>query len=388
MEYLKNDICKFKPLFEFNPEKKQNIYCTTFFKMNKHYKDFNKYINGLKLWINYINNSKNDYQFRLFIDQNILDDNEVMTLINSCKKMQPVLYECHDYMAGKFHIDLFGTLLRFFPLFNFENNDAKKVFIVDMDWGSHDKEVYPRMDYVIEFAKKYKYPILSHYLPIIEQFYNLNDKITINSIRAAFLLFPNEKYDKNLIINFIKDASNIDDIGPYGKRLTTFGFGVDELFLNKYFINKINLKNAGLMSFYFPSMIIWDFLEQYKSIKNDNKTKDALKYILGKFYKEQYNVSDMLKLLDRAFYLDFIKINNKIVKKRINSKNIYNIYFAKRIYNYFKICIDKQIDFINIDLLKFIIKYFDNIILSISIANYNYKKMKIDKIYNLNSLKI
>ncbi len=388
MEYLKNDICKFKPLFEFNPNKKVNIFCTTFFKMNKHYKDFNKYINGLKMWINYINNSKNDFMFRLFIDQNILDDNEVMTLIKSCKKMQPVLYECHDYMVGKFHLDLFGTLLRFFPLFNFENNDAKKVFIVDMDWVSTDKEVYPRMDYIIEFSKKYKYPLLAHYSPIIAQFYNLIEKIEIKNIIAAFLLFPNEKYDKNLILNFINEAPSIKDIGPYEKRLTTFGFGVDELFLNKYFINKINLKNAGLVSFYFPSRIIWELLDEYKLLKNDKKTYDALKYILGKFYKENYKISDMFKLLDKAFYENLVKVNNRLVKKRVSNKNIFNVYYAKRIYNYFKICIEKKIDWINLELLEFIIKYYDNIILSISISNYNYKKNKIDKIYNLNSLNL
>ena len=34
---------------------------------------------------------------------------------------------------SKYHIDLFGTLVRYFPLFNFNNNDAKSVIVVDID---------------------------------------------------------------------------------------------------------------------------------------------------------------------------------------------------------------------------------------------------------------
>ena len=43
-DYLKNKVCKFIPLFDFDPKVKKNIVSTCFFKMNTGtYKDFSKY---------------------------------------------------------------------------------------------------------------------------------------------------------------------------------------------------------------------------------------------------------------------------------------------------------------------------------------------------------
>ena len=51
---------------------------------------------------------------------------------------------------------------------------------------------------------------------------------------VSLMLFPDRKYDRHLILKFIEQAPEIKDVGAYNKRLTPFGFGVDELFVNDY----------------------------------------------------------------------------------------------------------------------------------------------------------
>jgi hypothetical protein len=56
-----------------------------------------------------------------------------MDILNTISKITMILYSCQKFVIDKHHIGLFGTLIRFFPLFDFKNNDARSVFIVDAD---------------------------------------------------------------------------------------------------------------------------------------------------------------------------------------------------------------------------------------------------------------
>ncbi len=388
MNYLENPICSFKPLWDIDYTKKENIFCSVFFKMKEHYKNFDKYVNGLSNWVNYMNNIKYNYKFRIFIDQNVYEDERIMKIIKSCPRMQPVLFVCAGHVVDKYHMDLFGTLVRYFPLFDFPNNDSKKVFIVDIDFANKDEDVVPRMDYVIDFSKKYNHPIVTHtFDSALLQHKKEIDK-NLYFIISNFMLFPDKKYDRNLILKFIEQAPEIKDVGAYNKRLTPFGFGVDELFINKYFIQHINESKMGFLSFYYPSALLWKLIN-LKLIINIDEMYKILRYILGKYYERQATLEDMINVLDSAFYQRNIKTkNNKIFRKRLYEKNEMNIYLARRIYSFLKESLEKKYKWIDLKLLKFLIDNQDGIIASIAIANYNFKKNKVDKVYNLNKLSL
>jgi hypothetical protein len=104
-----------------------------FFKMPNHYKNFHIYINGLKRWDVFLNDNKK-YKFLIFIDKHVLNDNRIMNIINGKPdQFIPILFTCSDYIKDNYHLDVFGALVRFFPIFNFDNNFTNKVFIVDID---------------------------------------------------------------------------------------------------------------------------------------------------------------------------------------------------------------------------------------------------------------
>lgn len=123
MKYLENSICEFKLLKNYS-DKKKSILSTSLFRMKNHYKNFKIYILGLKRWIKFLNSYNNNYVMRIFIDKNIYEDQQIMKIINQCKKIEPVIFTCSEYMNEGFHVNVFGSLVRFFPIFNFKNNDA------------------------------------------------------------------------------------------------------------------------------------------------------------------------------------------------------------------------------------------------------------------------
>ena len=282
--------------------------------MNKYYKNFNIYIYGLKKWIKFLNSFDHDYILRLFIDNNVYNDKEIMKLIRSTNKIQPVLFSCKNYKKEDYHIDLFGTLVRFFPFFNFNNNDSDNVIVVDIDLHEEDK-------IRCKFFMKNKLNNFTGMAAITPFLYN-NDKIYM----FAGLMSNSKKFDKNIIIDFIKNAHNIKDKGFYNKRDTTFGFGIDKIFINKYLLSTID-KYATIIEY-----SISYFMYQYKKrIMKSKNSKIILKYILGKYYKKGMSVYDMYKFIDKETYQitkwnessdylskRFYKIISYLHKKKLN----------------------------------------------------------------------
>lgn len=130
--YLDNKICKFKPLKDINFNIKKKLFFLSLFKMKAGgYKNFNKYLNGIRKLDQIAKD--NDMEVRIFIDDTINSDLEIKNMLQSLETVTLILYGCSDFLVDKHHVGLFGTLVRFFPLFKFPNNDAKVAFIVDAD---------------------------------------------------------------------------------------------------------------------------------------------------------------------------------------------------------------------------------------------------------------
>lgn len=331
--YLDNPICQFQVLKNENILKNGNvnIVSATFFKMKKHYKNFYVYLNGIRKLVNFVDTDPKFYLV-LFIDKNIYNDKKIMQIINNGKKTIPILYKCTEYMENGYHVDLFGTLVRFFPIFDFGNNPFNIVIITDIDVKDED---YPRLKTLLKHDDLPNGFIASSGFTSLAS--NERAYILAGRIRAT------EKYDKNIIINFIKNAHLIKDKGAYGERITPFGFGVDEVFINNILIPII--KNYGIMIEYH----IGYFLYHYKSkILNDKTSDKIFDTILGKYAKSGMTVEEKYKFIDDNTYLS-------------DGKGEIISYLSDKFYFVLSYLIEKNIEWLPINLMKFIIENFKNV---------------------------
>lgn len=253
-EYLTNSICKFTPLFPIDYNRKQNIMSVCLFKLTKSYKDFSLYVNGLSILNRWVTKRLKDFRIRLFIDTHIHDDQVIMNSISKLDKVDIVKFECDKkFMVGEFLDGLFGTLIRFFPMFEFPNNDANIVSIMDADFKTNDMDAYSRIyDNFRTYVKQtpnftdthlYFYGRLFH--PALKTMGRMH--IT-TPYALASKIYNIKKINPQVMYDFIQLVSNSDGIVfsdyEFPKTLATptkYIFGVDEYFLNNtlmdYFIS-------------------------------------------------------------------------------------------------------------------------------------------------------
>jgi hypothetical protein len=360
--YLKNNICEFEILTKWDKNKKYNILSSSFFKMGSHYKNFNIYVKGLKKLILMLK-LQSKYVLRIFIDEHIKNDKEIYHILINSDKVQIVLFKCSNYInESKFHIDVFGALVRLFPIFNFDYNDSLNVIVIDIDLNNEDI---------------HKLKILMKYNTENKEIVGMGmiNKLLITKYLPHFFcgLFGvfNAKFSKSIILDFIKDASNIKNKGIYGKRLKPFGYGTDELFLNEYFLYANDYKNIKdiKLGILFNYDINW-FLYYYKNeLLEDmaSRTYNYLKIIIGKFYKPNMTSEQMFDIIDKFTY-----------QKKSNDIN--KIYISNNFYKIIQELNFKNIEWFSIEYIKLIFKKFINIIDCLAIIYFNPLNLKINNI--------
>lgn len=364
-KYLINDICIFEPLFTYDKKIKKNILSACFFKMKNHYKDFNIYVKGLQNLINILN-AQDKYILRLFIDENIKKDKNIFDFLYSNKKIELVIFKCNNYLNNSYHIDVFGTFVRFFPIFNFKNNDAKNVICIDIDLKMEDAFYLENLIKETNFKGAQVIGRGTAFELLVN---NKNPHFYANLIG-----FYGVKFDSNILINFIKNIGQIKNNSHYGKRTSNFSFGTDELFLNEYFIysdnNKINFKLGILLDYNINWFLYYTKEELLK--KYPKNSKIYLKYILGKYAKDNLTTLQMFELVDKYIYTKYANIKYD-KEKKVLSSNFYKL--INYLYKNNKIWFNKSI----IDIIH---KYFNGIIYSLSIVYFD---KNIDK--NIHKIK-
>jgi hypothetical protein len=346
---FENDMCNFTYVghYDFNFKKKYDVISTCLFRMKDHYKDFSVYINGMKRWLKEIYKLDKNLIMLIFIDDHIYKDKEIMRLIHLNKRVCPILYSCEDYISNNYHIDAFGTFTRFFPLFNFPNNFTNNVFIVDIDLG---KINYSRFKEIFKYKKSITASVA------ISDFLKKGDDI---HIYAGNMYFGNKKYDKTILVDFIKNAHKLKNTGYYKKRLTTFGYGTDEIFMNTFIKKHSDFLYCQIN--YSPNWFIWDNLEKIN--KNPDSQK-YFKYLLGIYYNNE-TLPQMIKMIDDMFFYENHKQNDKMK------------YISKRFYLLIDYLIKNNVEWINMNQMKIINKYLKDIVISPIFFKVDLKKRKL-----------
>lgn len=321
---LDNDLCKFEILNrkhlilndDLTP-KSVNLVSAVFFKRDQYYKNFGIYVKGLARTIRFIdnyneeveqNNKQNNksnmenFYFLLFIDSNIRNDSKIMKIIERSENTVPILFKCPTYIEGEYHVDLFGTLVRFFPMFNFKNNPAKNVICIDIELNKED-------------TRKIK-ALMTHQPQGVSASGEIHKLIyngEIPYIYAGTLMFNREKLDLKIIIDYIESAHLIKNTGKYGKRKTTFGYGIDEIFLNQYLLPIV--KEYSIIIGYQISYFLYFSKPYIKSQKRAQTTKNMLKLILYDMYNPDLTIDDMIEFVDKSLFMQDLK---REIKRQTN----------------------------------------------------------------------
>jgi len=345
IKYLENNICEFECLFELNPNIKKNIISISFFKMyGGGYKDFNLYINGfLKIHKSVLKENKYNFWIRLFIDRSIYNDKELFKIIGNLERVEIVLYSCEKYLEdsdSNYHIGIFGTFIRYFPMFDFPNNDGDIVMISDMD----DYYIFnENIDLMNKLEKKYieKIYFLTSGLLAKNVVHN-HDYLNKNHINpyvvsSKFISF--KRVDYKLLTDYFKNfgSKNIDElINSYGlitdinnekiKKYKKFVYGMDENFLN-YYLTPFLIDN----NIPYVVNIIWsidDILYYYTKFnkKLNDKEIELLNYMI-KYLFERINI----KYNPKKTFKDNMNILNNLLYNDRGNKNKLIYYFYKMI---------------------------------------------------------
>lgn len=350
MKYLENSICTFTPLFPINYSSKKNIISTVFFKMpDSGYKPFTKYLNGISFLASVSKKKLPDFAIRLFIDNSIYKDNRIMNYLNKIPNLELVHFDCPNYKVNDFHRGTFGTLIRFFPMFNFPNNDAIHVLVTDIDWDDEND--------VEERFKIKVYEILKQHNDLENLHVFIDGSLNHKGFQYTYLPYLNTivpkiiayfiincvKINHKIIVNFIEQVNKTNTIySDYFNNLNflekksknrRFVYGIDEYFLNNVmvpFLDKNKLEFGAKIKYTITNeffYMIYEGTKEYRKFVQKNKSTKKQKELLKKMFDfvldgiDNYkfkNLKHAFDLMDKYTYEEHIK--NKLTN---NQKTIF-----------------------------------------------------------------
>jgi hypothetical protein len=365
---------KFKKYY-IEPKNNYDLISVSVFRLQISYKSMDKYINGLEtLAYNFTNPIyfKPNTYLRIYFDKSIIRPHHESEEINNeiINKWLPLLKKLRnmpyiqliqfihpDFILsnGLYHDGLFGTFIRFIPLFDYSiNKNIETVFIFDIDVNlsvlKGTKIVYDKFinsKSLIHFKTKTCYDIRTRFLT----FSNLPDvglimagtiisKIKfprkllndfVQSMQSLKLSNPNINGDteiegiKDFLTTSINDMSGFtSDIKKEIMKTTNFIYGIDEFFLNtkvlKYIHdNKIKHSTSIVPDISKPFFTL-AVRSNYFKTPSDPQIK-MFKLILGKYYNNNKSLYENYEFFDKIMF---------------NSKSIYNVnnYNEQQKYDY------------------------------------------------------
>lgn len=349
-----------------------NVVSTVIFRLEDNYKDMSEYYNkSANLTDKFYDYFPKNFYLRIYFDDSIIKksgneiiDNEIdkiwIPLLIKFKKLnfvQLCKYKHIDFLKNNiFHIGLFGTLMRFLPLFDYKfNKNIKTVLITDIDVSpkymnftrgclnytlKHKLHFFFRTSFCKANAGYHQTSvgIVNTWLRIMAGTMVLNDyKFPKQILNDFFNQIHSKNYDENLS-KFIKmDVFNMHLRKANQDKL--FRYGLDEFFamylLKNILDNKI--KFGYLSNKDIDSSIYFYYLKNNKFKDNKPKYKELLKKILGKYYNEHKNLQENYMLYEKTMYIFYslyrpnkmqidLANNTFAFFQEIKDKNLYDYY--------------------------------------------------------------
>jgi len=337
---MSTKLCKLTYINKkLKPMKNQVIISCSIFKLHDMYRDASTYINGLKMIIKYVNR-KSLLFLIVYYDHSIENDKDFNILLSMYSDtIQFVKYYCESFIGdNSLHIGVFGTFMRFLPLFD-ENLKNHLRFITDIDYNKREIKFY--LKYCLKKIMKTNNNItLQQEIGYERQYANKFFNKTINgtvyagiyikNIHAPIQLFENSlkkirnnNYELVKMINeIIRKTKNNRNIKKFTKTNAkadgSFIYGIDEWFINCEYLPYI-FKNEKVINIIYKG----DPLDRYPInmfYKNSNLSK-----IYNKMYvKNLYELSTKFSFWKIKTIKDYEKLlkNIKVFYNYIVNSNI------------------------------------------------------------------
>lgn len=301
------------------------IISISLFRMKYSYKNELKYYIYLLKFIKNINKLYPKFKILLFIDESVYT-NEDGTIFNHGKKtieklktnnkIEIYLYNDIRFKINKyFHDGTFGTLIRFLPLFDYnEYSKYKIVWISDIDLSLNELQDFKKM------YNKFKnttadISIFNNNICYPKEW--INNK-QIYHIIASFII-SKIKLPKYLLINFFnnlnKDKINYKEISKNKKTInkdTRCPYGIDELFLNKYIYKYFQNNKIKIFRINNHNTKGWiNKLDYSLNIKILKKDKEQIVKMAKQIYNDNEHLQKKYPLVHRDY---LIKCPKNIIK--------------------------------------------------------------------------
>lgn len=326
----------------------------------EHQSKSNGYITGL----NNIILKTNDINIRIYCDNTSVSIVEKY-LNNKNVEIVYFYFEQFYNFESDCHYGFFGTLMRYIPLFNFDEFDNKwdNVIVIDLE-----NNFYNVRKLINNFLKKSVTNLIFWSRPcyyLSSRVYAMEHDFKKFSIISSFLM-QKKQQDKKIFQSFLlnlligddvydrtlRKYLNIDfSIRYFGGRLE---YGVDEYFINYYFFNECYIKKNLPFNIIFSRDVAGGILEWIKNIrfslpkktiKNPDITKKFLEIIIEIFFPKNMilpedNIDNQIYWTAEKYYLlnlqylqrkidqtdEINKLYNKILEKEFNELDLYDDY--------------------------------------------------------------
>lgn len=378
-----SNLCDFKYNYQVHSNIKYNVIIVTLFRLKDLYKNFDVYLNGLIGFDNYlskINTLPYNIKLRVYWNQSIYETEDkkelllikkVFKKINKNKNIQLVEFSCSKYKLDNIYDrGIFPFFIRYFPLFDFEDNDTNFVFATDIDI-SQNKQNFNYYSYliynfinIIEKKMNFYYLTSKCYIPFWKKKLG-NDSLALLGSNVS----GNYKFDKNILLNFLNDCeygikSNDKLISLFYKNYIEyiknpkiplnlklkkqktynidkiFIYGLDEFFITYYLFKNILLekkikniyehtRNSGHGGLYILLNNI--FYNVLNNINNNTKTLKIYRNILFNVLGKKYKLDDIIVKLK-----DFIEIFKNHDYNNVTDKPKYYDLFYSNLMKYIK----------------------------------------------------
>lgn len=374
-----NNFCTLKCYYDYDVNKKYDIFCSVFVKLKNCYKNFDLYKNGLYYLLEPENQElfkKHNIKYRIYIDKSLEDfnNNELLNIIESMKSndnFQIIEFECEseykDIENDKYHRGIISFFLRLLPFFEFENvvNDVNYVFVMDIDFTDYKmKSRY--MEFLVTLYDKYRekhIDFLFYNMKGYKPFWTRNMGNMYNKVIMGGFNFGKIKLNGNRLLHFFektKERNNSKDIYiknfyhqydeyvnmcnklienndmenrkiKYQKKCISYDndkqylYGIDEFYLTYYFFIEILEKNMNN-----------NITSKNMTINNINQIKDYEIYeykrnpscgglcILLKLFLENFiNSKSYIMVKTLEIYRDMLK-NSLLILSQEHDKFLYD----------------------------------------------------------------
>ena len=327
-QFLKNTVCVFDEQPQqhqtpsgkgrsCDPESDGTISLVLFRSTNRGAKDFGIYERGLRLWLTDLRpNLFPNYKLLLFIDEKTATIPSVDQILREHEtKIRRATFKCPRFVSPESsdaHVDLFATMVRFFPMFSFPGSECLGRRAMLMDVEPHNDTVdqlscmlaleraydvaHPEAPLDILYDGKTQYDYVPRY-----GFASLRRSPELPyAIAQAFCV--HKRVDPDVLVRFFDEHRWRRGMRwVYGDLNRAYDRGVDELFLNQIMLPAA--QSTGSRIAYVDRFSISTGFYLFKKLLIAHRDSPALlSRILGSSRRKTADVTGMIRRIDDMFY--------------------------------------------------------------------------------------